>query len=112
MFHNTTYDTLAVENQKPHINYANTTLENDDQGSIYKIDDIRVEKEEENYHLHTSRQKHVTMQADDDNYETASYLKDGCYSTLSQNKNTSTESDLEYRYSVNNMPYSKHQSSE
>lgn len=58
--------------------------------------------------LHTSRPKHAT---DDDGYETASYLKDGSYSTLRQNKNTSTKPNLEYRYILNNMPFSKHQSS-
>lgn len=34
VFHNTTYDDLVVENQKLDINYANNTLEKDDQGSI------------------------------------------------------------------------------
>lgn len=106
VFHNTTYDDVAVENQKPDINYANSILEKVDQGSINKIDDIYVEKEEEYDHLHTSRQKHATMQADYDIYGTASYLKEGSYSSLRQNKNT--EPDLEYGYSVNNMPYSKH----
>lgn len=66
-----------------------------------------MEKEEECDHLNTSRQKHVTTQVDDDRYGTTSYLEEGSYSTLSQNKNT--ESDLEYGYNVNNMPYLKHQ---
>lgn len=112
MLHITTYDDLAVENLKLDINYASTTLENDDQESMYEVDDIFVEKREWFDHLHTSlhtsRPKHAT---DDDGYETASYLKDGSYSTLRQNKNTSTKPNLEYRYILNNMPFSKHQSS-
>lgn len=44
MLHITTYDDLAVENQKLDINYASTTLENDDQESMYEVDDIFVEK--------------------------------------------------------------------
>lgn len=42
--HNAPDDDLAVENQKLDINYASTTLENDDKESIFKIDDIFVEK--------------------------------------------------------------------
>lgn len=107
VFHNTTYDDLVVTNNRPEVNYANTILENDDRGNICKIEDIYVEKDEEYDHLNKSRQKHVTTQVDDDRYGTASYLEEGSYSTLSQNKNT--ESDLEYGYNVNNMPYLKHQ---
>lgn len=107
VFHNTTYDDLVVTNNRPEVNYANTILENDDRGNICKIEDIYVEKEEKYDHLNKSRQKHVTTQVDDDRYGTASYLEEGSYSTLSQNKNT--ESDLEYGYNVNNMPYVKHQ---
>lgn len=107
VFHNTTYDDLVVTNNRPEVNYANTILENDDRGNICKIEDIYVEKEEEYDDLNKSRQKHVTTQVDDDRYGTASYLEEGSYSTLSQNKNT--ESDLEYGYNVNNMPYLKHQ---
>lgn len=103
VFHNTTYDDLVVTNNRPEVDYANTILENDDRGNICKIEDIYVEKEVEYDHLNTSRQTYVTTQVDDDRYGTASYLEEGSYSTLSQNKNT--ESDLEYEYSVNNMPY-------
>lgn len=66
-----------------------------------------METEEEYDHLHTRRQKPVTTQVDDDRYGTMAYFGEGSYSTLSQNKNT--ESNLEYGYSVNNMPYLKHQ---
>lgn len=45
VFNNTTYDDLVVRNQKPDVIYANTTLENANQGNICKIDDIYVEKE-------------------------------------------------------------------
>lgn len=37
VFNNTTYDDLVVTNLKHDLNYANTNLENDNQGSIFKI---------------------------------------------------------------------------
>lgn len=66
VFHNTTYDDLVVTIHKPEVNYANRILKNDDRGSICKIEDIYVEKEEEYDHIYTSRQKHVTTQGCDD----------------------------------------------
>lgn len=59
VFNNTTYDDLVVTNLKRDLNYANTTLENDNQSSIFKIDDIYVEKEDEYDHLNTSRKKNM-----------------------------------------------------
>lgn len=87
MFNNTTYDDLVVRNQKPDVIYANTTLENANQGNICKIDDIYVEKEKEYDYLQTSRQKHVAKQVDDNRYGSASYFDEDSYSTLRQNKN-------------------------
>lgn len=54
VFNNTTYDDFVVTNQKADVNYANATLEYANQGSICKIDDIYVEKEEEYDHFNTS----------------------------------------------------------
>lgn len=51
VFQNTTYDDFAVTNQKQDVKYANTTLENDNQGIICKIDDIYVGEEKEYNHL-------------------------------------------------------------
>lgn len=108
VFKNTRNKNLVETNQNQDVNYANTTFENDNQGSNLQIDNIYVEQEEEYDHLHTSRQKKVAMQADDDKYGTASYLEEDSYSTLRQNMND--EPDLDNGYSVNNMPYSKNQS--
>eukprot|EP00105_Crassostrea_gigas_P006211 XP_011420066.1 PREDICTED: uncharacterized protein LOC105322863 [Crassostrea gigas] len=109
VFNNTTYDDLVVTNQKPDVNYANTTLEYANQGSICKIDDndIYVEKEDEYDHLHTSRQKHVAKQVDDDRYGSASYFDEDSYSTLRQNKNI--EPCFDNEYSGNITPYSGNQ---
>lgn len=109
VFHNTTYDDLTVTNQKQDVKPANTTLENNNQGIIYQIDEIYLEKEEEYDHLHTSRKKKMTIQTDDDKYGSASILEDDSYSTLRQNKNV--DPDLDDEYSVNSMPYSENQSS-
>lgn len=86
MFNNTTYDDLVVRNQKPDVIYANTTLENANQGTICKIDDIYVEKEKEYDYLQISRQKHVAKQVDDNRYGSASYFDEDSYSTLRKNK--------------------------
>lgn len=107
VFNNTTYDDLVVTNQKPDVNYANNTLENDNQGRIFKIDEIYVEKEEEYDHLHKSRQKHVAKQVDDNRYGSASYFDEDSYSTLGQNKNI--EPCFDNEYSVNITPYSENQ---
>lgn len=108
VFNNTTNKNFVETNQKQAVNYADTTFENDNQGSISQIDDIYIEKEEEYDHLHTSRQKKMTTQADDDKYGTASYLDEDSYFTLRQNKNA--EPDLDNEYSVNSMAYSENQS--
>lgn len=109
VFHNTTYDDLVVTNQMQDITYANVTLENDKQRNSCNTDDIYVEKEEEYDHLHKSRQKKATMQADNDRYGTASYFEDGSYSTLGHDRNVNH--DLDNEYSLNSMPYSENQSS-
>lgn len=112
VFHNTSYDDLAITNKKQKkqdVKHATTTLENDNQGSIDNIDDIYVENQEEYDHLHRSRQKKMTIQTDDDRYGSASYLEDDSYSTLRQNK--TVDSDFDNEYSVNSMPYSENQSS-
>lgn len=107
VFDNTAYGDLVETNQKEKVSYANTTAENDKPGSISKMDDIYVGKEEEYDHLHTSRQKKMTIQIDDDRYGSATVLEDDSYSTLGQNK--TVDSDFDNEYSVNSMPYSKNQ---
>lgn len=109
VFDNTAYGDLVDTNQKENVSYANTTAENDKPGSISKMDDIYVEKEEEYDHLHASRQKKMTIQIDDDRYGSATVLEDDSYSTLGKNK--TVDSDFDNEYSVNDMPYSENQSS-
>lgn len=99
MFDNSTYNDLTVTNQRHNGTHTNTSSEYDNQESIGKIDDIYVEKEEEEYdHLHTSRQKHLNKDTKNNEYGTACYLEDNSYSTLGQSRNP--EPDLDNGYST------------
>lgn len=99
MFDNSTYNDLTVTNQRHNGTHTNTSSEYDNQESIGKIDDIYVEKEEEEYdHLHASRQKHLNKDNKGNEYGTACYLEDNSYSTLGQSRNP--EPDLDNGYST------------
>lgn len=99
MFDNSTYNDLTVTNQRHNGTHTNTSSEYDNQESIGKIDDIYVEKEEEEYdHLHTSRQKHLNKDTKGNEYGTACYLEDSSYSTLGQSRNP--EPDIDNGYST------------
>lgn len=80
---------------------TNKTPTYENQDSMGKIDDIYVEKEEEEYdHLHSSRQNHITKDTKDNEYGTASYLEDNSYSTLRQGRNPNPEPDFDNEYST------------
>lgn len=97
MFNNSTYNDLTVTNQKHNGTDTNITPEYDNQEGIGKIDDIYVEKEDEEYdHLHSSRQKHLTTETKGNEYGTACYLEDNSYSTLGQGRNPEPELDNGY----------------
>lgn len=109
VFHNTMYDDLVVTNEKQDVNFPNAAMEKDDKISARQVDDIYVEKEVEYDHLHTCRQKKMTIQTDDDRYGSASCFEDDSYSTLRQNKNV--DPNLDNEYSVNSITYSENQPS-
>lgn len=78
---------------------TSTTPDYENQNSVGNIEEMYVEKAEEEYdHLHSSRQKHLTNQTKGNEYGTACYLEDNSYSTLGQSRNP--EPDLDNRYST------------